>query len=583
MGEQYSDSFSNKHLPDVPTLPAPGFNRWGKAEPPPKIDPDVASKCLPLQSKARLILPDQFRSFDKYSSASSNFSSQDNRSASPLTASTQYTSPDSYSRGKPSRTPSPPSPYSTPFGPGNGTFDPRPGDFLRKNSEPAVFERKNMAADGPFSAGPRQNTFPGPARQGPAPPQGRVSPFDQQWKFRNEKGREHFRMGRTPSPPVGPYANNLPPTPNSGKPKRLDSLSESREEHAGNSSFNRMPPTSNSPQRRNEIPPTSNSPQRRNEAYPQYQPRYPPMDDPDSVSPRGMPPRRPVDPYGSNKPPPKWQPDLYQQRNNNLQKNDGPLKALPRVLPDLETQTVDQFLPIVDPAVQIGLDDPIHERSQSNPEKEMYGNDNLRAAERAILQQDHRGFMSRSPQSSPEPRNPNDAKRRSYPPAAEPSAPKHACRGCAMSIAGRSLKDASGRLTGRYHRDCFRCTTCASPFPTGEFYVLADRPYCQRHYHERNGSCCRQCRAGIEGTYLETDAKVIYHPQCFRCDSCGSALAEEYWELEGKTLCHRHNFGSPSGGAGAAAGGPQKYPERRRTKLVNNGMGANMNRRPPFF
>jgi hypothetical protein len=379
-------------------------------------------------------------------------------------------------------------------------------------------------------------------------------------------------MGRTPSPPVDPWGNNLPPTPNSRKPSRLGSLNEGREE-TGNPNFNRMPPTSNSPQRL----PTSNSPQRRNEPYPQYQPRYPPADEPDSVSPRAIPPRRPVDPYAAKQPPPKWQPDLY-QRNNSLQKNDEPLRALPKVLPDLDARQTDRRPPLVDPAVQIGLDDPIHERSRSNPEKEMYGASD---GPRAAPQHDHRGFMSRSPQSSPEPRA-NDAKRRSYPPAAEPAAPQHACRGCAKPIAGRSLKDSSGRLTGRYHRDCFRCTTCACAFPSGEFYALADAPYCARHYHERNGSCCRGCRVGIEGAYLETDDRRIYHPHCFRCDSCGSALAEEYWELEGKTLCHRHNFGSPSAGGGGpgAAGGPQKYPERRRTKLVTNGMGAG---RRPFF
>jgi hypothetical protein len=101
-----------------------------------------------------------------------------------------------------------------------------------------------MAADGPFSAVPRQNTFPGPGQARQGPPQGRVSPLDPQWKFRNEKGREHIRMmGRTPSPPVGPYGNHLPPTPDSRNPSRLGSLNEGREE----SSFNRMPPTSNSP------------------------------------------------------------------------------------------------------------------------------------------------------------------------------------------------------------------------------------------------------------------------------------------------------------------------------------------------
>ena len=139
------------------------------------------------------------------------------------------------------------------------------------------------------------------------------------------------------------------------------------------------------------------------------------------------------------------------------------------------------------------------------------------------------------------------------------------------------------RWGGRYHRDCFHCTACAQPFPSGEFYVLADQPFCGRHYHERNGSCCRGCRVGIEGAYLETDDGRMYHPACLRCDGCGCALAEEYWELEGKALWHRHNLGSPSAGGPAAGSGgaPQKHPERRRTKLVN-GRGGGAGRRPFF-
>jgi hypothetical protein len=382
--------------------------------------------------------------------------------------------------------------------------------------------------------------------------------LDPQWKFRNEKGREHIRMmGRTPSPPANPYGNHLPPTPNSRKPSRLGSLNEGHEEPS-------YRPT-NSPQR---MPP-SNSPQR----YPQYQPRPNEHD----VSPRGMPPQRPMNPYAAQ-PPPKWQqPDLHQRP----QRNGEPLRALPKVLPDLNAQRADRLMPLVDPAVQVGLDDPIHERSRSNPEKDLF------AGSATLHPHDHRGFMSRSPQSSPEPRPDNNnlaAKRRSYPPA--PSAApqqqqQHTCRGCALPIAGRSLKDSSGRLTGRYHRDCFRCTTCAQPFPSGEFYVLADAPYCGAHYHERNGSCCSGCRVGIEGAYLETDDRRIYHPACFRCDGCGCALAEEYWELDGKTLCHRHNFGSPGAGGPAGGAAGQKYPERRRTKLVN-GMGAGPGRKPFF-
>ncbi|KAJ4402604.1 hypothetical protein N0V91_007143 [Didymella pomorum] len=51
------------------------------------------------------------------------------------------------------------------------------------------------------------------------------------------------------------------------------------------------------------------------------------------------------------------------------------------------------------------------------------------------------------------------------------------CRGCSEPIVGKSVKDSSGRLTGRYHRSCFVCRTCGDGFPTAEFYVYDNAPY----------------------------------------------------------------------------------------------------------
>ena len=48
---------------------------------------------------------------------------------------------------------------------------------------------------------------------------------------------------------------------------------------------------------------------------------------------------------------------------------------------------------------------------------------------------------------------------------------KKRCRGCGQAIVGKSVSSADGRLTGRYHKACFVCFTCRSPFETADFYV----------------------------------------------------------------------------------------------------------------
>lgn len=113
------------------------------------------------------------------------------------------------------------------------------------------------------------------------------------------------------------------------------------------------------------------------------------------------------------------------------------------------------------------------------------------------------------------------------------------CKACGLAITGKSISSADGRLTGRYHKACFVCMTCSEPFPTAEFYVHDDRPYCQRHYHKMNGSLCGSCRDGIEGQYLEDESTKKYHVACFRCGDCQNVLRDGYYEVDGRAFCER--------------------------------------------
>lgn len=128
------------------------------------------------------------------------------------------------------------------------------------------------------------------------------------------------------------------------------------------------------------------------------------------------------------------------------------------------------------------------------------------------------------------------------------------CKACGLPIRGKSVSSADGRLTGRYHKACFVCTTCSEPFTSAEFYVLDNKPFCELHYHELNGSLCGSCGRGIEGQYVEDEAQVKYHVGCFCCLDCGRSLSDGYFEVDGRSYCeedawNRVQSAQPYGGS----------------------------------
>ncbi|KAM5477094.1 hypothetical protein MauCBS54593_000365 [Microsporum audouinii] len=147
--------------------------------------------------------------------------------------------------------------------------------------------------------------------------------------------------------------------------------------------------------------------------------------------------------------------------------------------------------------------------------------------------------QEKEPQSQPQP-----------PPSrsATPGKRRHPCRGCGEIITGKSVSSADGRLTGRYHKACFVCHTCRSPFQTADFYVLDNHPYCAADYHRLNGTLCAECGEGIEGPCLEAEdfspdnankKSQKFHPDCFKCRTCRVVLRGDYFEWNGNAYCER--------------------------------------------
>ncbi|KAL3422792.1 LIM1 domain-containing protein [Phlyctema vagabunda] len=164
-----------------------------------------------------------------------------------------------------------------------------------------------------------------------------------------------------------------------------------------------------------------------------------------------------------------------------------------------------------------------------------------------------------------------------------PTTSKGSCKHCLLPIKSgqKSVSSADGRLTGRYHKTCFCCTTCLEPFSTSTFYVINDAPYCEQHYHKLNGSLCNTCDKGIEGQYLESERRQKFHPRCLTCADCRRTLNSDYFEMNGKVFCERDAYrraqqqqnrggrGGPGGlGGGLAVPGGTNRMQRRTTRLM---------------
>lgn len=155
--------------------------------------------------------------------------------------------------------------------------------------------------------------------------------------------------------------------------------------------------------------------------------------------------------------------------------------------------------------------------------------------------------VEQQPHGFPSPRALERSATEQIPPPSRPTTrSKGKCKGCNEEILGKSISSSDGRLTGRYHRGCFVCFECHSPFQTADFYVLNNRPYCAQHYHERNGSLCSTCHNGIEGHYLETvernpdrPDRRRFHPECLQCRTCRVLLKGDYFEWNGEVYCER--------------------------------------------
>lgn len=214
----------------------------------------------------------------------------------------------------------------------------------------------------------------------------------------------------------------------------------------------------------------------------------------------------------------------------------------------------------------------------------------------SLIVEKNEGLSSspQSPQVPPsEPPSPQPSMQRSAttpiprPPTRSATRSKGKCKGCGEAITGKSISSSDGRLTGRYHRGCFVCFECSSPFQTADFYVLNNKPFCAQHYHERNGSLCSICHDGIEGEYLETverngarPERRRFHINCLQCRTCNVMLNGDYYEWNGGIYCERDAHRAANAYYRPPPG-PPGPPGRRRPTIGASPLSQTQTRGPP--
>ncbi|XP_049635695.1 leupaxin [Suncus etruscus] len=107
------------------------------------------------------------------------------------------------------------------------------------------------------------------------------------------------------------------------------------------------------------------------------------------------------------------------------------------------------------------------------------------------------------------------------------------CGGCNRPV----LENYLSAMNTVWHPECFVCRDCFSTFSTGSFFELDGRPFCELHYHQRQGTLCHGCEKPITGRCISAMG-YKFHPEHFVCAFCMTQLSKGIFkEQNGKTYC----------------------------------------------
>ncbi|XP_069741967.1 paxillin-like isoform X2 [Narcine bancroftii] len=80
-------------------------------------------------------------------------------------------------------------------------------------------------------------------------------------------------------------------------------------------------------------------------------------------------------------------------------------------------------------------------------------------------------------------------------------------------------------LNNFWHPECFICRDCLTPFTSANFFEVAGLPYCEIHYHQRQGTLCSACQKPITGRCITAMGRR-FHPEHLVCAFCLKQLGK---------------------------------------------------------
>ncbi|XP_072420766.1 leupaxin-like [Chiloscyllium punctatum] len=93
-------------------------------------------------------------------------------------------------------------------------------------------------------------------------------------------------------------------------------------------------------------------------------------------------------------------------------------------------------------------------------------------------------------------------------------------------------------LNSVWHPECFVCRECFIPFAGASFFELNGMPYCELHWHQRQGTLCSGCQKPISGRCISALGRR-FHPEHFVCAFCLKQLSlGSFKEHKDKPYCN---------------------------------------------
>jgi len=90
-----------------------------------------------------------------------------------------------------------------------------------------------------------------------------------------------------------------------------------------------------------------------------------------------------------------------------------------------------------------------------------------------------------------------------------------------------------------WHQACFVCTTCNKPFE-GDYFIISGEPYCKQDYYRKRGWLCAKCDKAV-GKGDKSALGKAWHKGCFVCTQCESPFGTEgFYNIQGQPFCPLH-------------------------------------------